>query len=1646
MKRALVCVLTMMAGITNLVAQTSGDYRSNPATGSGLWNATASWETFDGANWVAAASTPTATTSGTITIRSGHTITVSATVSVDQVVIDAGGTLVTNSGTTLTLANGAGNEITVNGTLTNHGTIAFGSVPNRVVAVTGVVNNDGTMTSVSVLKLLFQSGSSYNHQFANGGVIPLATWDVNSTANIVGYTSGNFDAPGGMNQQFGNFVWNAPGQDATVTLSTGPNGAPTTINGDFRVVSTGTDALIYSSGGSGGTLNISKNLTVSGGTFAFTTGDTGPSALDIAGGITISGDGFIQFADDQDVTLDVAGNFLLQDAATVEFSASTGTTTFNLQGNYTQTGGSIFASGNVSNINFSGTTTQTYASALVPNGALNYTVVSGSTLAIPNNSFLSGSGTLTVEGTLQLGSTHASGAIQTGTSNGNIRVSGARTYASGSTIVYNGAAAQFLGAGHPSAAGVITQINNTSGVSLAANVALNGTLELVSGNLSVGARTLTLGGSIIPNANSIVVATASNLTINGSGDLTLPLTGSTTINNFTLNRGSGTLNTVFLSNHFTIAGTFTQSNGNLDFRGWILTVSGNYSRTGGTLSVNEFTGVLINGTGTLGTVAFSSPAPAAQPTLNTLRLERPAATMTISGNLYLTSNLLLVSGALTPGGLQLATGSTITRYDGGSMTASPAAETSYNLIYQTSTDFNTGPELPASTTALANLTNLGTAIVTLDKNATVNGVLTLSNGTLNGSTRTLTLRGNFVSNSIGNFVSGPVVFDGITTISGATTATFGAVTVNSGATLNLGPATAPATTVSFAGDINNTGTINGGLSTAVFAGNTTLKNGTGGKTLGDFNNVQITGTLALQTVTVAPNPDVDIEKITVSGNWISSGGTFTANFSRVDLTGSSQTLITNGSAFYSLYLEGSGTVLLHEPLIVNNDLVVDNNVTLDVDINNNYTVTIKDDFTVNGTFQGRFGKVIFTNGESQSILRTSGSGTLTLFDLEVNKNSNATVDLQTNVLIQNSLVIKTATVFAANSSFLTLGSTAARTAYVGQLPTGASVTGTVIVQRYMPNATGQLAWRYLASPVTNSFVSDWKAENPITGTFSDPSTGPGISSKTPSMYYYDETYIAGGTTLEARYRNYPASGLSTAAPLKNGLGYSMWIRSTAPTMDTRGTIGQGNVPVQLTARSAGGNDGWNLVGNPYPSAIDWDNVTKPAGLNNAIYFTDNVDNGGTGAGNTISYVDGVGTGSYSGLIAQGQAFFVRATANTTLTFKEADKVDGQAQFFRTGEIPNVLRITMEGQGLQDEAVLRLHTEATDAFDERYDAYKWPNASAFNVATVAADNASLSINSVSALDCNKSIQFTVDGAVKGNYVLNFTGMTSFDDNVNLFLLDSEKGTTINLRQTSQYAVTVTDANKANLAKRFSILLGKPDANLALASTGENVCVTSESAQVTLHNSEVGVSYALQRGGETFDFVAGTGGDLLLPIQVSALTEGENEITILAKSSSCAILPLNEKTQVTVVKTLVSTVKEGTSCHEGTVTLGAEAPEATGFHWYENLQSTTAIAGQEGAEFVTPVLTRARTYYVAAVNALGCEGERVAVNANVVIFDDVTLGLEGTTFTSSYATGNQWYLDGTLIEGATGATLTAQASGLYTVEVAVNGCTTSASRSW
>lgn len=56
---------------------------------------------------------------------------------------------------------------------------------------------------------------------------------------------------------------------------------------------------------------------------------------------------------------------------------------------------------------------------------------------------------------------------------------------------------------------------------------------------------------------------------------------------------------------------------------------------------------------------------------------------------------------------------------------------------------------------------------------------------------------------------------------------------------------------------------------------------------------------------------------------------------------------------------------------------------------------------------------------------------------------------------------------------------------------------------------------------------------------------------------------------------------------------------------------------------------------------------------------------------------------------------------------------------------------------------------------------------------------------------------------------------------------------------------------------------------------------------------------------------------------------------------------------------------------------------------------------------------------------------------------TISAAGLVLTSSSATGNQWYLDGVLIPGATSQTITATSNGTYTVVVTTGGCSSAPS---
>lgn len=217
----------------------AGDYRSKAT---GAWEDASTWEfsTDNGMTWQNAAQAPSST-DGTITIQNSHKVTFSASRTVDQLTINTGGELEVMT-QTLTIADGTGTDLNINGTLTyTGGTITLSA------GATGEVNNGGT----------------YNYNEDNTVKAPALTWNTGSTLLVskVGSSSSLHSSMAG--QQLYNLVWNTTSQNGTVNFG----GQITTINGDFSLIKGGTSnygiRLTSGSGPSDYTMTIGGDLNIS---------------------------------------------------------------------------------------------------------------------------------------------------------------------------------------------------------------------------------------------------------------------------------------------------------------------------------------------------------------------------------------------------------------------------------------------------------------------------------------------------------------------------------------------------------------------------------------------------------------------------------------------------------------------------------------------------------------------------------------------------------------------------------------------------------------------------------------------------------------------------------------------------------------------------------------------------------------------------------------------------------------------------------------------------------------------------------------------------------------------------------------------------------------------------------------------------------------------------------------------------------------------------------------------------------------------------------------------------------------------------------------------------------------------------------------
>ena len=463
------------------------------------------------------------------------------------------------------------------------------------------------------------------------------------------------------------------------------------------------------------------------------------------------------------------------------------------------------------------------------------------------------------------------------------------------------------------------------------------------------------------------------------------------------------------------------------------------------------------------------------------------------------------------------------------------------------------------------------------------------------------------------------------------------------------------------------------------------------------------------------------------------------------------------------------------------DLIISNGGVL---VTNDYTISLKGNLTVNGDLYAGESIIILESNNSEI---SSNHSDLTISTLQTDGNNSF---INCPLTITNELLVDKCDLVLYDT--LTLESTSTQTARIGFIRSNGSVTGPVRVKRYLPYSIR--LWSYLCSPVSNSTVGDWQDEILITGDFLNPSEGWTISNNSnPSLYYYDESLNTGDKELD--WVNYPVGVHSDSAALVPGRGYSLYIRDNPDRpdyIDVIGEITQGDFTYDMTytetttadSLDAEGapNDGWNLIGNPYPSQVDWDliDVSRKVNIDNSFYFVDNT----SGTWTPRYYADGIGIPEDTkGIIPHSQAIWVRANdTNPSITFYEDDKTSTQGTFYRLAQSNDIVRLYIYADGnKEDELAIRLRSDASECYDGSFDVYKL-NFDDVHVFSKDCNKKKLAINNVPEYIDTVDIGFESNSE---NNEFEFKGVDNLP--VNSYLYDKTTNVTTLLCDGTKYSI-------------------------------------------------------------------------------------------------------------------------------------------------------------------------------------------------------------------------------------------------------------------
>jgi fibronectin type 3 domain-containing protein/predicted esterase len=633
---------------------------------------------------------------------------------------------------------------------------------------------------------------------------------------------------------------------------------------------------------------------------------------------------------------------------------------------------------------------------------------------------------------------------------------------------------------------------------------------------------------------------------------------------------------------------------------------------------------------------------------------------------------------------------------------------------------------------------------------------------------------------------------------------------------------------------------------------------------------------------------------------------------------------------------------------------------------------------------------------------------------------------------------------------ITLKSNASKTANLEEMGEFGQVVGDVSVERFVH--AKQNTYRYLSASVAGVKVVNWQAFFPISGNF----TGRNLNTS-PSLFVQG----INPSTSMVEWRGYPqTSAIKTnQAPIERAIGYAAYIRNDVDfTMSLKGVPFQGSIPFNslIAPYTVGAYtfDGWNLIGNPYASTIQW-SLSEEAwsnrnAISNIVAVRENVNatsghflyyDAFTQLGTSTGDDNGLGGTLTAGKIAPGQAFYVQTTgANPSLTINESAKYVDQQDFFRKSADSEVshLYINLKKGQLMDQAIVVFTEFGSDDYEAQFDAIKLSNEGMFNFSTLTTNGRNTAINNMSNSFCDKSIALNIENVEEGDYTIEFPAIETLMGIGSIQLLDKFLDKTITLGDSKEYSFTVTSDQASFGRNRFEIVMNRPNLDMDLSAIASEDC--GEIGKITLSNAQRGASYSVidSEGNVVGEKQICSEGTVTFNIPVSSFKEGVNLLTIEAGFEGCGFQRLSQQVEVEYYTPPMMTVNDLSTCSGSSVTARvSESPSIVSYNWYN--AAGIKVKGFTSNFMETPPVFEETVFTVAAVLKNGCEGPRQGFVVYPVDLAEPELILQNDTlFTAVDAEEFQWSLNGEIISVTNNRFLTALTPGVYSVTCKNGGC--------